>query len=625
MAKAPEPDAPVRKRKGASTVVWALMALLMLGLGGFGVTNFGSGVSEIGAVGDRKIDVNQYARALQQELAAFSAQVGSTVSLQEGIERGIDRQVRQQLLIAAALDNEADRIGLSVGDARVARELAGMAAFQGAGGSFDRETYRATLKNNSLTEADFEGNLRDDLSRSLLQGAVSGGIVAPAALTDTLYSFIAERRGFSLLRLTEADLKTAVPAPTEADLQAHYTANLPAFTKPEARRITYAALFPATLATTMPVDEAALKALYDSRIDEFVQPEKRLVERLVYPTEADATAARAKLDAGTPFETLVAERGLTLEAIDMGDVGKADLGAAGEAVFALTEPGVVGPLATDLGPALLRMNAILAAQNVSFEDARDTLVPDMQQDAARRAIGDKLEAIDDALAGGASLEDLGKEFGMAVASIDFVPEVPAEGEDAITGYPAFREAATQAVEGDFAQTVQLDDGGVVALRLDEIVPAAPIPLDQAQEAVTASWRKAAVAQALAARAAEIKAAVEGGDTLADYGTPAVTPEIARDGFVEGAPADILSTVFKLPQAGVGLVQGPDFTGLVQVDSITPAAASGEAADALKASLNAQIEQALAQDAFLMFSNTLAQTAGIRLDEAAINAVHAQFR
>jgi peptidyl-prolyl cis-trans isomerase D len=38
-------------------------------------------------------------------------------------------------------------------------------------------------------------------------------------------------------------------------------------------------------------------------------PERRLVERLVYPDQAAADAARARLDAGESFETLVADRG----------------------------------------------------------------------------------------------------------------------------------------------------------------------------------------------------------------------------------------------------------------------------------------------------------------------------
>ena len=341
-----------KKGKGTSIVVWILMGMLVLGLGGFGITNFGGGVGSIGKVGDREISTNDYARTMQQELNALSAQFGTRLTLQQAQTLGLDQQVRQQLVNTAALDNETARIGISAGDQRIAQEITAASAFRGPSGQFDRDTYRFTLQNNNLTEAGYETKMREDLARALLQGAVSSGFTAPAILTDTLYAHISERRSLKLLRLTADDLTAPIPAPTDANLQAHYDANIAAFTAPEARRITYAALLPEDIAGDMTLDDALLQQLYTDRIAEFVQPERRLVERLVFPDESAASAAKATIDAGTSFDDVVAARGVTLSDIDLGDKSEADLGAAGQAIFALTEPGVIGPFASDLGPAL---------------------------------------------------------------------------------------------------------------------------------------------------------------------------------------------------------------------------------------------------------------------------------
>ena len=235
----------------------------------------------------------------------------------------------QGLVTRAALDNEAARVGLSVGDAVVAAEIKAIDAFKGVSGTFDRETYRFALERTNQTEADFETDMRRDITRSLLQGTVAGGFSAPDALTDTLYKWVAERRGFSMIRLGEADLVTPVPDPTEDELRAFHTANIARFTAPEAKRITFAALLPEEIAADQPVDDAVLQQLYQSRIAEFVIPERRIVERLVYPDQAAADAARAELDAGTTFDALVTARGLTLDAIDLGDVTREDLGEGG--------------------------------------------------------------------------------------------------------------------------------------------------------------------------------------------------------------------------------------------------------------------------------------------------------
>ena len=619
MAKTPTEEAKRPRGKAQEVAVWTLMSMLILGLGGFGVTNFSSGVKKIGSVGSTDISTDDYARALRSQVSALSQQIGKQLSMQEALSFGIDRQVLQGVIDSAALDNEAQRAGLSVGDEVVAAEIMKMDSFKGASGTFDREAYRMTLDRNRLSEAEFETNLRRDISRELLQGAVGGGFAAPKPMTDTLYNWVAERRGFSMLRLTEADLAVPVAEPTDAELKAHYDAHIDRFTKPEAKRITYAALLPDAIAKDQPVDEAALKKLYDDRISEFVVPERRIVDRLVFPDQASAEAAKAKLDAGTTFEALVAERGLTLDAIDQGDVSKADLGAAGDAVFATSEGGVAGPVDSDLGPALYRVNGVLAAEETSFDAARETLATELQTDAARKVISDRVEEIDDLLAGGATLEDLSKEAGLALATVDHVPGQ--QGDSAIEGYQAFRTAADAVQQDDFPEAIVLDDGGLVALRLDEVVPSAPIPFDEAKDKVAEDWRKEAVAKALAARAAEIKAALEGGAKIGSFGIVDVTPETARTGTVAGAPDTLVPDVFKLAEGAVEVVSGEGFTAVVQLDKIMPAATEGEDATALKASLEAQAGQAISQDAFAAYTAALAAEAGITLDQAAINAVH----
>ena len=622
MAKTPTEDGKRPRGKAQEAAVWILMSMLILGLGGFGVTNFSGGVSKIGSVGSTEISTDDYARALQSQIATFSQQIGQQISMQQALSFGIDRQALQSVINRAALDNAAERAGLSVGDDIVAAEIMKMDSFKGTSGAFDREAYRFTLSRNRMTEAEFETNLRRDISRELLQGAVGGGFAAPKPMTDTLYAWVAERRGFSMLRLTEADLTTPVAEPTDTDLKAHYDAHVDRFTRPEAKRITFASLLPEAIAKDQPVDEAALKKLYEDRIAEFVVPERRIVERLVFPDQASAEAAKAKLDAGTTFEALVAERGLTLDAIDQGDVSKADLGAAGEAVVATAEGGVAGPVESDLGPALYRVNGVLAAEETSFEAARETLAPEMQTDAARRAIGDRVEEIDDLLAGGATLEDLSKDAGLALATLDYVPGQ--QGDSTIEGYPAFRSAAEAVQDGDFPEAIVLEDGGVVALRLDEIVPAAPIPFDEAKEAVAEDWRKEAAAKALSARAAEIKTALEGGAGIGSFGIVDVTPETARSGFVADAPDSLLNDVFRMAEGTVQVIEAEGFTAVVQLDNILPAATDGEDAEALKASLEAQAGQAISQDAFAAYTAALTAEAGITLDQAAINAVHASL-
>lgn len=617
-------DEPRKKpNKGQQVATWMMMGMLIVGLGGFGVTSFSGTMTSVGSVGDVSISTRDYARAVQQEIASFSQQMGGVqIGASQALALGLDQRALSMLVTRSALDAEAARLGLSIGDAAVAAELVKDQTFAGMSGSFDRDAYGLMLKQSGWAENDYEDSLRRDVSRQLLQGAVAGGVIAPQAMVDTIYRYIGERRSLSTIRLTEADLAAALAEPTEEDLKAWYQAHIADFTKPDSKRINYVALLPDDILADQPVDEAVVEKMYQDRIGEFVQPERRLVERLVFPDQAAADAAKARLDAGESFETVVTERGLELVDIDLGDVSKADLGAAGDAVFAAAE-GAVIVAESNLGPAIFRINGVLPGEEVAFDEARTELAAELQSEEARKVIADKVDQIDDLLAGGAELQDLTKEVGMTFATLDHVPG--AQGEEKIEGYAAFRTAADAVAAGDFAEAILLEDGGVAAIQFVENVPAAPIPFDQIRDKVAEAWHKSQLETALSDRAIAIKSAIEGGASLGSQGIVDQSPEIARSGSIPDTPASLLTAAFEMKSGEVRVIEDGDFIAILQVNSITPAEETGPNADALKAGIAAQVQQALAGDIFAAYSDALISSTPVVLDQNAISAVNTSLQ
>ncbi|SDX49955.1 peptidyl-prolyl cis-trans isomerase [Roseicitreum antarcticum] len=600
-----------------------LLGLLAVSLVGFGVDGLGGTVRSIGQAGDREISTDDYFRALQQELRVLTQQLGRPVTLDQAITFGVDQQVRAQLVTAAVLDHETQRLGISVGDDVVQRELLAVPNFRGVDGNFDRETYRFTLQNANLSAVEFEEQLRLDAARGILQAAVVGGVTAPDAQVDLLAQYVGEQRAFSVLTLTRSDLDEALPAPTDAQIEAFYEENLDRYTLPAAKRIDYAWLTPAMLLDEVTVDEDMLRSAYDSRLDEFVQPERRLVERLVFPDQAAAQAAMDRLTADeVSFEDLVAERDLTLEDADMGDVAIGQLGEAGPSVFAMDTPGVTGPHASPLGPAIFRMNAILAAQEVPFEEAIPELRDELALDRARREISDTLDQYEDLLAGGATIAQLTEETRMQGGQIDW----RAGDSEGIAGYAEFRAAAEALAVGDFAEIGVLADGGIFALSMVEEIPEAPRPLADVQVRVIEDWEVAETRTRLLAQADTLRAALESGDSFEDL---SLAPErfegITRDASVPDLPRALITEVFAMPEGAVTRLPGD--AGRVHVVALHDISAPDAGSDdivALRDTLDTQIAQGVAQDVFTYFARALEVEAGVTLNQSAIQAVHNNF-
>lgn len=610
------------KGKTSKVAAWIIVILLIVGLAGFGATSFNGQLSYVGKVGDTEVGVNRYSRELDQELRAFSAQLGQNLTLSQARQYGVDTAVLQRLLATAALENETIRIGVSVGDEEVRQQVLTSPAFTGISGGFDRESYEFALQRAGLSPAEYEDTMRIDIAGSLLEGAVAGGVKAPGTYGQIILDFIGEQRNFSWIELDRASLTEPLPPANDADIRTYYDANKSEFMLPESRQLTYVWLSPDNVVAQVEVDDTNLREMFENRADEYNQPERRLVERLVFGSAAEAATSAGLIEDGTTtFDDVVVGRGLTLDDIDLGDVTRDALGSAADQVFALTEPGIVGPVETSLGPALFRVNAILSASETPFEDVREALHEEYAADAARRLIDDQISEFDDLLAGGATLEDLAGETGMVLGQIDWT----ADTSEGIAAYEAFAIAAVQVTKDDFPEITQLDDGGVFALRLNDIVDAHPEPFDLAKADVEAAYERTEALKLLNMVAEALKVEIDGGATISSRGYPVtVETQITRNAFIEGAPATLLSGIFELKEGDSVIVHKVNSVILAKLSSILPPDAADPESEALMASIDNDTAQSMAQDMLLSFTRAIESQAGISINQEALNAVHAQF-
>ena len=122
----------------------------------------------------------------------------------------------------------------------------------------------------------------------------------------------------------------------------------------------------------------------------------------------------------TDFDRLLSDRNLSDEDVLYGTFTEEQL-LEGKNKFLLGNVGeVVGPVETDLGPAIFRIRDIIL-KTTSFEEAKPELEKKYKLSEAIKLIDKRIEASQNLLAGG-TLEELQKEIGFSVENILFNSE-----------------------------------------------------------------------------------------------------------------------------------------------------------------------------------------------------------
>lgn len=603
--------------------LWIILSLLFLGLVGFGGSGLRGTARTIGTVGDRDLTIAEYQLGLNNLARTLSAQTGNLVTVQQIVSTGLDQQYRNGLVTDRAIDVELAEMGISIGDDRVRDIILNDPNFVGFDGEFDRETYRELLQRQGLSEANYEQILRDTNARAMMQEAISGGVTLSQPMMDRLLTFQAERRDLTVASIDASSLETPIAEPDIAALETFHSENPDLFTTAETRAISYAWLTPSMLQDAIEIDEAQLQTLYDERIEDYVRPERRLVERMIFSTEDAAQDASDRIIAGEiDFDGLAQERGLDLGLLDLGDVTIADLGAAGEAVFALENGTVSGPLPAELGPALYRVNLVLAAEEVTLEEAAPDLREELANAKARRAIDDQREMLADMIAGGARIEDLAERTEMTLGTISWTEDT----EGGIAAYDEFRDAARAAVSGAFPEILELSDGGIFALRLDGVTAPELAAFDTVEDDVRTAWIAQETQQAVIERGAALAEQLAEGAEFEALGLePQFENDLTRRGFVAGMPLEFQERAFADPIGSAGVIETDSGAVVYRVEDIRPPDLDDADVAALAQVMEAQIGTAIGADLFDAYRNTVRDKADISINDAVIAQINAQLQ
>jgi len=612
------------RSKSTNVFVWILMLLLIVGLAGFGAGSFGGSFSSIGSVGDEKVPLKTYIRALNNQLSQISQQTGQQFSLEQAKILGVDRQVLEQVLAIAALDGQTKKAGISVGDEAVRNQLMDTQVFQGLNGKFDEKAYEFALRQADLSASEYDEILRRENARFLLQNAISGAIISDDTYALTLLKFHRQKRNFDWVRLNSSHLEKPVSDPSGTQIELFYKENPKNYTLPENRNITYAYLSPEMLFEGINLEKDELKKLYQDNIDQYVVEEKRSIQRLVFSNQTEATIALSSVqDGDKTFEQLVTERGLTLQDIDLGAIGASELGLeASEKIFGSKEIRLYGPHMSDLGPALYNVVSILNGKTISFEEAQKNLEFERKFEYATNLIDGMANDLDDLLASGATIEELSNDTEMELKKISFNLETDLKGLEATS---EFKLEASRLSQEDYPTLLNSSDGGLFAIRLDAINPPTLQALEKVEAQVKIDWKKKETINQLKLIANDIAAKFKNGSDLKNLGLIVNnTNDIVRGGSVEGLPKSILPKIFNLNMGEIAQDDTDKYIFIAKLNSILEFDETAEENKKWIEYLTLQRDNQLAQDYLESFIVSIQDIEGVTIDQKSLNAVESSL-
>ncbi|WP_456622481.1 SurA N-terminal domain-containing protein [Bradyrhizobium sp. P5_C12] len=612
------------------TIMAVVMGVLIVSFGVWGIADIfkGFGQSTVAKVGRTEISLNEFRQIYTDRLQQISRQFGRPLTPDQARAFGLDRQVLQQTIAEAALDEEARRLGLGQSDEQIRQFIMNDPNFKGVGGNFDPNRFQAVIRNFGYTEQRYVADQRKVSLRRQITGTIGAGLEPPKAMIDVLTRFQNEQRAIEFVRLDAAQAGP-IDAPSPEALAAYFEDHKVQFRAPEYRKISFVVISPEEIGKWTEVSDEDAKKLFEQRKDRLGTPEKRQIHQIVFPNAADAQAARERLAGGLSFEDLGKERGLSASDVDLGLVTKSALDpAVGDAAFALPAGEISQPIQGRLGTAIVKVDKIEPGVEANYASLAGDIKREIATERARIKVAELRDKMEDERGGGASVIDAAQKLGLTAVTVDAVDRSGrAPNGQPVANIPQGLDVVSQAFNTDVG--VDNDSiafrGGYVWYDVLAITPSRDRNLDEVRDQVEARWRQDQIAAKLKTKATEMVQKLELGGKLADeaaaIGAKVETATgFKRDDSPAGVPATVVAAAFRTAKDGVGQtpVSGGSEVIVFRVTDIVEPAADA-ASDAVK-KLKDSLDRALTEEQVASYVNKLETDIGTTINQAAFAQV-----
>ena len=637
-----------RKVTNSKIGTWLMAIILIAILAGFALSdlsNFGSGNIGFGMSSNTlaKVDGQQ---VTEQEMSDTMQRRLEVVRQQQpnadySTIIGDFDEILGELIDNKTLLAFADKFGFPLSKRLVDAEIAQIPQTKGLNGQFSEQAYQSFLAQQRITDR----QVREILAGGLLQRYM----LTPVAANARVMAGMATPYASMLLESREGEA-AAVPLgtfraglkPTDADLQQYYSANRNRYMVPEQRALRIARIGPEQVANISASDQE-IASYYNAHKADYAPKVTRDISQALVQDQATANGIAARAKAGATLAAAAAPAGANAAVTTLKDQSQqAYASVAGKdaaaAVFAAPSGAVVGPIHTDFGWAVAKVDSVKTTGGKTLEQARAEISATITTGKRKNAIEDLVDKIQDAVDGGSNFTEAVDQAKLPVST---TPLITSDGVSrADPGFklpPALAPALKTGFElepNDPPEIVTLpNDQGYAMVSPGDVVPAAPAPLATVHDQVTNDWINAKALDRARAVATQIQSKVQRGMPLAqaikESGAPLppVQPLAARRIQLATAQGPVPVPIKMLFSLGPGksvMTADPQGHGffIVKVSKIMPGNALTQ--PSLIERMQGELQQSVSDDYARQFLAAMRQEIGSKRNEAAIQAMKSRM-
>ncbi|MDH3614661.1 MAG: SurA N-terminal domain-containing protein [Gammaproteobacteria bacterium] len=505
------------REKFTGGVAIAILALIGIPFLFFGVNTSFVSQQFAATVDGSKIGLAQFEQAYRDQLDRNPtwAQLPDEYRLQ------IRQSILESLIRERLVEMHVVKVGYQISDEQLTATIQGVPDFQ-VDGVFDMETYKSLLLQNGLDPKQFEASQRRALREDQLRRAIGGTAVVTPAEYRRYLNLIAEQRLVSMATFSLGSAGDEIEVSDEM-VTAFYDDNVTMFLTEESADIEFIELRRESVADSIAISENILLDYYEDNKDRYLQDEQRQARHILIlfdddeaTAEATASELLARVQAGESFEELAQQNsgdgGTASRGGDLGVLTRSQLpGELGSAIFAMNEGDVEGPIKSEFGFHIVRLDSVLEQGPLPLDQVRGELLSELREREAEEAFRELERQVSDVLFDAADMQTISAATGLDIQTIAGFTRSGAAplGSNQAAIDAVFDERVL--LDGEISEVIELDAHRSAVFKVTAHYEASRQPLDDVRDQITDAIRTQEAERIVFARTEQLLAALDAGE------------------------------------------------------------------------------------------------------------------